>query len=64
MSNERKGNYPTKTLPTWAQQTLAEKNPDWDWVMTGSHIVVRLFDDGEETERVVAEVVYVAPPPR
>jgi hypothetical protein len=53
------GKYQAGTgLPEFVKQALADKNPNWDWTSSGEYLVLRMFDDGIETERVAAKIVF------
>jgi hypothetical protein len=44
-------------LPEEVQKAMESHNPPWDWLQTGQYIVLRLFDEGEEYERVAAKIL-------
>lgn len=57
---EDKERFSLESLPQEVQKRMNEENPDWDWAefSTSGHewILVREYDEGEETVRVAALV--------
>ena len=53
---ERSGNW-RESIPSRVLDDFDEPSPGWDWSMKGDYIVVRLFDEGIEMERLVAKIV-------
>ena len=42
----------------FALNALKDEDPDWHWLQWKSILVVRLFDEGVETERVICRVIH------
>ena len=40
--------------------TFRDPSPDWDWVRCRGYFIARLYEEGEETERVLCKVILDA----
>jgi hypothetical protein len=58
-SGYKEGKFPSSSnaCPPSIWDALNAPSPDWDYVACGDYIVVRMFDEGNETERVLAKIV-------
>jgi len=53
----RSGRWGGGDVPLVIREAFADPNPSWDWMMHKNYLIARLYDDGRETERVIAKVV-------
>ena len=49
-----------KDCPEHVWEAFQEPAPDWDWGHFGQYFIARLYDQGEETERVLCKVILEA----
>ena len=53
----RSGVWGGGDVPLAIREAFAEPNPGWDWMMHKDYLIARLYDEGRETDRVIAKVV-------
>lgn len=49
-----------KDCPDHVWEAFQEPAPDWDWAHFGQYFIARLYDQGEEAERVLCKVILEA----
>jgi len=57
VSSGKYGRGSTDEPPESMVRRFHEPNPDWDWCGTAGWYVMRIFDDGLETERLLLRCV-------